>query len=104
MPEGALGKDLSKKNYINYLIKRYGDWKQRELDRKGETFNWGSGKKSIIKRYKASGINHIPVCYFEELATYLKERIDKTILGKTRKVQGSRNYSEFEEHIKGIIE
>lgn len=42
LPEGALGRDLFKKNYINYLIKRYGDWKQIELDKKSEIFNWGS--------------------------------------------------------------
>ena len=39
LPYGALGKDLLKKNYINYLIKRYGDWKQLDLNRSGESFS-----------------------------------------------------------------
>jgi hypothetical protein len=34
LPDGALGKELSKKNYIDYLKKRYGDWKQIELSKK----------------------------------------------------------------------
>jgi hypothetical protein len=97
LPDGALGKDLSKKNYIDYLKKRYGDWKQIELDKKGESFNWGSFTKSLYVRYKAAGINYIDVRHFEDLATYLQDRIDKTIMGKVNKSKGIKNYSQFEE-------
>ena len=97
LPDGALGKELSKKNYIDYLKKRYGDWKQIELNKKGEKFNWAAFTISLSKRYKASGINYIDVRHFDDLASYLKSRIDGTIMGKVNKSIGIRNYSVFKE-------
>ena len=97
LPDGALGKELSKKNYIDYLKKRYGDWKQVELNKKGEKFNWAAFTISLSKRYKASGINYIDVRHFDDLASYLKSRIDGTIMGKVNKSKGIKNYSVFEE-------
>lgn len=104
LPDGALGKDLLKKNYINYLIKRYGEWKQLELNKNGEKFSWASFNKHLMNRYKASGINYIPVIYFEELTTYLHDRIDKTIFRKKRRSDGHRNYSPFEDHSLGLTD
>ncbi len=85
LPERALGKDLLKKNYINYLIKRYGDWKQIKLNKKGEKVNWASVNKHIMNRYKASGINYIHINYFGDLVAYLQDRIDKTVFGRNNK-------------------
>ena len=102
LPDGALGKDLSKKNYVRYLIDRYGDWKQIELNRKNEKFNWASFTKSIMKRYKASGINYIDIRHFEDLVMYLQKRIDTTIMGKVNRSKKQKNYSSFEEYQKGL--
>jgi len=105
LPEGAIGKDLLRLNYMNYLIKRYAEWKQIELERKGEKFNYGAFNKSIMKKYKGeSGMKYIPLVFFVELTAYLQDRIDKTIFGRNRKAQGHRNYSTFEEHKQGITE
>ncbi len=104
LPEYSLGRDLLKKNYVSYLIKRYGEWKQIELSRKNEKFNWASFNKHLMIKYKASGINYIHTSHFEDLTNYLKSRIDKTILGKTRINKGQRNYSNLDEHTKGITE
>ena len=103
-PENSLGKDLLKKNYVSYLIKRYGEWKQIELSRKNEKFNWASFNKHLMNKYRASGINFIHINHFEDLTNYLKSRIDKTIMGKTRINKGHRNYSNLEEHADGITE
>lgn len=100
LPDGALGKYLSKKNYISYLIKRYGDWKQIELNKKNEKFNWASFNKHIINKYRASGINYIHINYFYNLVSYLQDKIDKTIFGRNNKAQNNRNYSDFEDFIK----
>lgn len=106
LPEGSLGLDLHKKNYITYLSKRYGEWKQIQFDREGngEKFNWASHNKSLMNRYHASGINYIPIAHFDELSEYLKGRIDKTIFGKSQKSKGRRNYSTIEEHTQGIVD
>lgn len=106
LPEGALGRDLLKKNYVSYLSKRYGDWKQAQFDHegKGETFNWASHNKSLMNRYHASGINYIHINHYDDLVEYLTGRIDKTIIGRGRKSKGMNNYSSFEDHTKGILE
>ena len=104
LPESALGKDLLKKNYVTYLIKRYGDWKQIELNKKGEKFNWASLNKHIMNKYRAPGINFIHIGYFNDLIQYLQDKIAKTIFGRNQKAKGKRNYSSFEEHTKGITE
>lgn len=106
LPYGSLGLDLHKKNYINYLNRRYGDWKQIQFDHegKGEKFNWASHNKGLMNRYHAAGINHIPIECFDDLAEYLKGRIDKTIFGKSQKSKGHRNYSTIEEHVRGILD
>jgi hypothetical protein len=104
LPEGALGNDLARKNYVNYLSKRYGNWKQLQFDTdgKGEKFSWASHNKSLMNRYHASGINFIPVTYFDDLVNFLKSKIDKTQFGRNNKAKNKRNYSEMEEHVKGV--
>lgn len=102
LPDGALGNDLGRKNYVSYLIKKYGDWKQIELTNKGENFNWGSFNKHIMNKYRAAGINYINIDYFDHLVNYLQSRIDKTIFGKSNLRNGRRNYSSFDEYSTGI--
>lgn len=99
LPEGALGKDLLKKNYINRLIEHYGRCKQYELDRAGGKFNYASFKKHLMNKYKVVGINHIPLSRFDDIVDYLQSRIDKTIFGKNQKKKGIRNFSTFEEYL-----
>lgn len=106
LPDGSLGIDLHKKNYITYLSRRYGNWKQKQFDHEGngEKFNWQSHNKSLMNRYHATGINYIPIAHFEDLAEYLKGRIDRTIFGKSQKSKGRRNYSTMQEHLQGILD
>jgi hypothetical protein len=104
LPENSLGKDLIKKNYATYLIKRYGDWKQIELARTGEKFNWAAFNIHLAKKFHAVGINHIHVGHFEDLVAYIQGRIDKTAFGRNNKARGSRNYSTLDEHQKGITD
>lgn len=102
LPEGALGKDLLKKNYIHYLIKRYAEWKQFELDRHGKKFYYASFNKHLMNKFKATGINHIPLLQFDDVAAYLQTRIDGTIFGKNQKAKAKRNYSTFQEYLNEI--
>jgi hypothetical protein len=103
LPDGALGKDLTKKNYIDHLKKRYGDWKQIELDKKGEKFSWAAFTISLSKRYKAAGINYIDISNFDDLSLYLQKRIDGTIMGKINKSKSIKNYSSFEDFSESSI-
>lgn len=99
LPGGALGTDLHKKNYVNRLINRYGDWKQFQLNREGnEKFNFGRFKKLVMNRYKATGINHIPLDRFDDLIDFLQKKIDGTAHGKNQ----AKNYSTFDEYLAEI--
>lgn len=103
LPDGALGNDLLKKNYVHYLIKRYAEWKQFELNKKGEKFNYASFNKHVMNRYKAVGINHIPIVRFDEVVAYLQERINKTAFGKNQIAKSIKNYSAFDEYLNDIM-
>ena len=70
LPDGALAKSLSKKNYIDHLKNRYGDWKQIEYKRR--KIQLGIIQYFVSRRYKASGINYIDVRHFDDLAPILK--------------------------------
>jgi hypothetical protein len=89
-----------KKNYVHHLIKRYGEWKQEELKKKGEKFTWPGFYSHIANRYKAPGINHVPLTQFSDLISYLQKRIDQTIIGKVQKANGYRSYKSFDEFLK----
>lgn len=99
-PQGSIGADLQKKNYIRYLIKRYYDF--READKsfgRKRKFNHAVIHKNIENKFKARTY-YINVTKFEELVEYLQNRIDRTILAKTNKSKGRKSYISF----KGYLE
>lgn len=71
-PEGCIGFDTIKANYIGHLIKRYKIGPTRTL-------------------------YNLPIEKFEELTVYIQTRIDKTKLAKM-KGKGHKNYSTFSEY------
>jgi hypothetical protein len=101
LPDGAIGKNLEMKNYFDYLRRKYGDWKQMELTKSNEKFNWASFNKHLMNKYRVAGIYHIPISKFDDVVLYLQKRIDGTIFGKNRKSKGNKNDSNFNESIDG---
>jgi hypothetical protein len=97
LPDQALGTDLGRKNYVHRLINRYADWWEKQHDRAGIAFNHPGFRKSLMNRYKAIGINHIPLSAFDDLVEYLHKKIDGTAFGRNQRARGRRNYSEFDE-------
>jgi TIR domain-containing protein len=98
-PAGSVGANLHKKNYIQYLISRY--YKYREADKSyGATrnFSYPEIHKSIESKFKVKTY-FVPEPRFEEVSNYLKQRIDKTILGKNNTRKGIRNYQPFEDFV-----
>jgi hypothetical protein len=97
-PAGSIGRDLSQRNYIRYLVERYHRF--READ---SSFGSGSPRfsyavifKSIERRFKAPTY-FIPQVRFNELVEYLQQRVDQTILGKRNRARGICNYASPEE-------
>lgn len=95
-PEGSIASSLNHRNYIKHLINRYHQFKKAEVG-KGD-FNYSIFYKAIERKFGANW-DVISLDRFDILSAYIKQRIDKTILGKQMKAADKRRYSTFEEFI-----
>jgi hypothetical protein len=97
---GTVGSDPEKYNYVEYLIKRLTKFREAGVSygqkRKGQIHTGST--RSILGDQLGGLPKDQPVEHFEKVVAHIKGKIDKTILGKTRKSQGKRNYHEFNEH------
>jgi hypothetical protein len=95
-PPGTIASDYQKRNYAKYLIDRYHEFKKANVGK-------GDMKYAVlyasIKREFGATWDHLGSDRFGALVRFLEVRIDGTILGKTRKANGQKNYSSFQEHM-----
>jgi len=100
-PIGSVGASVQMKNYLDYLIKRYYDYRKADTSfaavRHSQRFHPAEIHTSIQSKFKAKTF-FVPESQFEQECAYIKARIDRTILGKRNKGQGVRNYSSFEDY------
>lgn len=97
-PDGSIGADLAKRNYIKYLVERYNRYREADASfgRTGR-FHYAVLFKNIETKFKAPTY-FVPVARFDELVDYLHSRIDNTILGRRNNSRGTRNYESFDEY------
>lgn len=98
-PDGAIGADLMKRNYVKYLVERYHKFKEADGSfGKTQPFSYAVIYKNIESKFKAPTY-FIPVARFGELTAYLQGRIENTILGKRNRSRGQASYSTFDEYL-----
>jgi hypothetical protein len=96
---GDLGFDKQKFAYIAHLIKRFNEFKKKELGKENMDYFIfeNSLKKIFFITDRNQSIYHLPADQFEILAEYIQKRINATkfavTLGKNHK-----NYSSYEEY------
>jgi hypothetical protein len=98
-PEGCIGANLAKRNYVKYLVERYNHY--READARfgrATQFHYSVLFKNIETTFKAPTY-FIPESRFEELVDYLHHRVDNTILGRVNNKRGIPNYESFDEYV-----
>ena len=98
-PEGCVGFDQHKANYISKLIERYNEFKADEVGK--ERINYAQFASHLKKQFKigpSRTIYNVPIERFDELATYIQTRIDGTRLAR-RLGRGHKNYSTFDEYL-----
>lgn len=98
-PEGCIGANLPKRNYVKYLVERYNHY--READARfgrSDRFHYSVLFKNIESKFKAPTY-FIPEARFVELVDYLHDRIDNTILGRVNSKRGIPNYESFDEYV-----
>lgn len=96
-PEGCIGADTVKANYIGHLISRYNEYKEYEVG-KGQV-KYAVFISQLKKRYKIPAtrtLYNIHINKFDELVSYIQMRIDQTKLAKIKRKE-HKNYSTFEE-------
>lgn len=94
-PPGTIASDYQQKNYVKYLIDRYHEFKQANIGKGDMRY---AVLYASIKREFGAKWDHLGSDRFGALVRFLEVRIDGTILGKTRKANGQKNYSSFQEH------
>jgi len=100
-PAGSVGANLHKYNYLADLISQYFEFRKADSSYDSghaRRFHPAELHRSIRSKFKAKTY-FVPEELWEKECLYVKQRIDKTILGKNNKARGIRNYESFEEFL-----
>ena len=94
----SIGADTIKKGYVDYLIKRYFEYRKADASYgRSHPFNYPEIHRTIQSKFKAKTF-FIHVSRFEELCDYIKNRVNRTIQGGRNRSHGIPNYDSFEEY------
>lgn len=97
-PVESIGADTIKKGYIDYLIKRYFDYRQADASYGSfRPFSHAEIHSTIQRKFKAKTF-FIHASRFEELCDFIKGRVDQTIQGKRNRSCAIPNYDAFEKY------
>lgn len=103
-PLGCVGANIHMKNYLQYLIKRYSDFRKGDVSfgafGHAQKFHYAEIYRSIESKFKAKTF-FVPEERFQEECDYVRQRIDRTILGKRNMAKGIPNYRSFREFLAG---
>jgi hypothetical protein len=101
-PDGCIGSETIKANYISHLIGRFNEYKEFDLGKGNVKYGvFGAILKKEFKVGPTRTIYHLPIGRFEELVDYIQQRINKTKLAKI-KPKTHKHYSTFEEYIEQV--
>lgn len=100
-PQGCIGFDIFKSNYISYLIDRFHEYKEWDVGK--ENMRYPLFPSQLKKKFKIGTqrtIYNIPIERFEDLASEIQSKIDGTKLGRIKASKGqSKNYQSFVEYV-----
>ncbi len=103
-PAGSVGANLHKYNYLAYLIARYFEYRKADssygASRHARRFHPAEIHTSIQSKFKAKTY-FAPEELWEKECLFVRQRIDRTILGRNNTHKGIRNYEPFEEFLSG---
>jgi len=98
-PEGCIGANLAKRNYVKYLVERYNHCREADAGfGRSDRFHYSALFKNIESKFKAPTY-FIPEQRFGELVDFLHCRIDNTVLGRMNGKRGISNYRSFDEYV-----
>ncbi len=101
-PDGCIGSDTVKANYVSYLITRYHECKEWEVGKENMRYALFPARlKKLFHVGKQRTIYHLPLGRFEELTACIQDRIAGTALAKINAAKGQvRHFQAFDEYVK----
>jgi hypothetical protein len=98
-PEGSIGADIHRRNYVRYLTKRYNEYREADPSYgRSAKFSYAFIHKRVEQEF-GSPTNFLPVDLFDAVCEFLKRYVDGTIQGKRNRKNRTGNYPSFEEFI-----
>ncbi|WP_017257826.1 HNH endonuclease signature motif containing protein [Pedobacter arcticus] len=99
-PQGCVGFETTKANYIGHLVKRFNEYKEYEVGKGNVKYAvFSAHLKKQFKLAPTRTLYNLPIERFGELVDYIHLRINSTKLAKI-KGHGHKNYSTFDEYSK----
>jgi hypothetical protein len=95
-PPDAIGSSIEMRSYIEYLTKRYIDWRQKGIEGGIDRRQFHPSKiHQLVAQNFGARTYLVPQSRFADLIEFLQAAIDNTIWGKNSR---HRNYHSFNEH------
>ncbi len=100
-PPGCIGSDVTKANYVSYLIDRYHEYKEWEVGK--DKMRYGLFPSQMKKKYhigKQRTLYNLPLSKFEELVADIQNRIAGTALAKINAAKDqNRHFQSFDAYL-----
>jgi hypothetical protein len=93
---GTVGEDPRMIGYLNYLVRRYNEFKKWDCDRTGAPMNYALIRVAYQREVKYL-VKDTPRTHFPAAVAFLQRRIRGTTLGRMKAKSGDRLFSSFEE-------
>lgn len=93
---GTVAEDKTKIGYLNYLVKRYNEFKKWECNNKGVKMNYILIRGAYQREIKYI-VKDTPIELFEKAVKFFWRRIENTMLGRINRAKGQPLYSTFDE-------
>ncbi|AHG20729.1 hypothetical protein Z042_14770 [Chania multitudinisentens RB-25] len=94
-PPGTIGAEQEASRYIQYLIARYNEFAGADKTRKTK-FSYGAISRTITTNYGAQW-SLLSIDKFNEVSSYLQQRISQTRIAKFNASKGHRSFSSYTE-------
>ena len=93
---GTVTGDHKKFNYLEYLVRRYKEFKEAECKKNGTCMNHALIRVAY-EREIGCKVQFTPLSRFDNAVMFLQRRINQTIVGKVQRAKGLPLYTEFED-------
>jgi len=103
LPIDAVGANIPMRSYVEYLIKRYIEWRMAGVESgKDKRRFHPSMIHRLIEREFGARANLVPQARFVDLVEFLQVAVDDTIQGRMRRHYSKRNYHSYQEHLEKL--